>query len=430
MIQYIKIKNFEAIKEEIELNFEAIDTDGSPVYEVEMPDKRKLLKLAYIYGPNASGKSTILKAIQFLRELWLSPRYKRDDELEFDPFLFQAQPENDSTDIDLAFYVDGVRYIYQLKCTKRSILSEKMIFYQTNQPSELFSRTTDLEKQVSYVQFGSKVRAAAKDMNALETATLHNNTVFGAFQKTNVDIPAIAKLSRWLKDFFRLIINQDYDMSDYTAYQISRDPAFRKWMNMFLNKADKNIREVTVKLKNQDRPDTDLRSVKSWFPEDMQLRLLYDIMDNSEIHFHHVVGDNKVYTLAIEKESQGSQRYFGLGGVLYSLLTSSGFVSIDELDTSLHADLMKHFLQLFLLNSHQSQLLFTTHNLFLLEEQDFIRKDALWFTEKGEDGGVNLYSAADFDSDTLRKGASLINAYKAGRLGAKPNLGSPYLNAP
>jgi AAA15 family ATPase/GTPase len=110
-------------------------------------------------------------------------------------------------------------------------------------------------------------------------------------------------------------------------------------------------------------------------------------------------------------------------------LTQPSFVGIDELDASFHADLMKYLLQLFLLNSGSSQLIFTSHNLFLLEEKDLIRKDALWFTEKGKDGGVSLYSAADFDSTALRKGASLINAYKSGRLGAKPNLGSPYLTS-
>jgi len=71
-------------------------------------------------------------------------------------------------------------------------------------------------------------------------------------------------------------------------------------------------------------------------------------------------------------------------------------------------------------------MLITTHNTALMEDQDFIRRDALWFSEKGTDGSVRMYSAADFDSSTLRKDASLINAYKSGRLGAKPNLGSPY----
>lgn len=88
---------------------------------------------------------------------------------------------------------------------------------------------------------------------------------------------------------------------------------------------------------------------------------------------------------------------------------------------------MQYFLRAFLLNSQSSQLIITTHNFSLMENTDFIRRDALWFTEKTEAGVTELYSAADFDSTTLRKDASLIKAYKSGKLGAKPNLGSPYL---
>lgn len=62
-----------------------------------------------------------------------------------------------------------------------------------------------------------------------------------------------------------------------------------------------------------------------------------------------------------------------------------------------------------------------------MESQDFVRRDALWFGEKNEDGSISLYSGSDFDSSVLRKEASIIKAYKSGRLGAKPNLGSPYI---
>ncbi|MFX6846159.1 hypothetical protein ABTH17_18930, partial [Acinetobacter baumannii] len=77
--------------------------------------------------------------------------------------------------------------------------------------------------------------------------------------------------------------------------------------------------------------------------------------------------------------------------------------------------------------SDNSQLLITTHNLSLLDNTDFLRRDALWFSEKQKDGSSVLYSAQEFDSTTLRKDASLIKAYRAGKLGAKPNIGSPFI---
>jgi AAA15 family ATPase/GTPase len=430
MIHYVKISNFGPVQKEIELNFEATGEEGSPVYEVEMPDGRKLLKLAYIYGPNASGKTTVLRAIDFLRRLWLEPLYNKDHELDYDPFLFKPDPQQSPSTIEVAFYANDMRYVYRVTFFKRSVQTEKLVVYRTNQPTELFSRTTDLEKRLSYVDFGTAVKGAAGALAALATATLHNNTVLGAFQKINVDLPDLEQLNRWSKDFFSQMINAQTNLSDYTAYKISQDTTFANWMNIFLNKADPNLKGVSVKVeKSQSTEGFVERMLLSRPDANAQEDLIRAVVMEKQINFLHSLAGNEVYALPLAKESSGSIRYFGLGSVLYRLLTQPSFAGIDELDTSLHVDLMKYFLQVFLLNSGQSQLVFTSHNIFLLEEKDLIRKDALWFTEKGKDGQVSLYSAIDFDSATLRKGASLINAYKSGRLGAKPNLGSPYLTS-
>ena len=70
----------------------------------------------------------------------------------------------------------------------------------------------------------------------------------------------------------------------------------------------------------------------------------------------------------------------------------------------------------------------TTHSISLMENLDFLRRDALWFSEKKSDGSVNLYSASDFDSTTLQKESNILRGvYRTGKLGAKPNLGSPYV---
>jgi hypothetical protein len=231
------------------------------------------------------------------------------------------------------------------------------------------------------------------------------------------------------------------DVTEITAAQIDQNPTMNAWINSFLNKADSQITEVQV-------PDASRQLTIPWENPDLDLTFRLTAQGSHskgttlkgrrgsfysegpgkrKIDFIHQVDKDKKYALSILKESSGTKRYFGLGGPLYALIHGSHLLCIDELETSLHPDLMKHFLQTFLLNSTQSQLLITTHNVALMEEQDFIRRDALWFSEKSSDGSVNLYSGADFDSTALRKDASLINAYRSGRLGAKPNLGSPYL---
>lgn len=441
MTHYLKITNFGPLKETAELNFEPTQSEGD-AYEVMMPDGRVLIKLAYVYGANASGKTTVLKAFDFLRRLLLKPVSDKALELDYDPFLFCEAPYDAASRFELSFYADGVRYVYEIDFNKQSVLNEKIVFYQTAKPTELLSRTTDIEKRLSKVQFGSRMKVPAREKDLLESNTLHNNTVIGAYAKTNVDIPELEKLNLWFNDYLLGMVTSAIDLTEITALQIDNNPAVNQWINNFLNKADQQITEVNVpdassqigipeeafnldfKTRPPGRQEKDL--ISPALPPDN--RLAARNTSQRKIDFIHHTGEGKNYSLSILKESSGTKRYFGLGGPLYALIHGAHLLCIDELETSLHPDLMKHFLQTFLLNAGPSQMLVTTHNIALMEEQDFIRRDALWFCEKGNDGAVSLYSAADFDSTTLRKDASLVNAYKSGRLGAKPNLGSPYVN--
>jgi AAA15 family ATPase/GTPase len=446
MVHYLKIENFGPVKSVAEMNFEVAE-QVDDAYEVTMPDGRRLLKLAYIYGANASGKTTILKAFEFLRKLLLKPFTDKGIELDFEPFLFRNAPYKKNSRFELSFYAEGIRYVYQLSFNKQAILDEKVVFYQTAKPTELFSRSTDLKKRLAKIQFGSKIKVPARERDLLESNTLHNNTVIGAYAKTNVDIPELEKLNKWFTSFLLGMITSAQNLTELTVSLIDQNPLVNQWMNSFLNKADRQISAVEVgdsdHLIHVPSDESQLADFSGRFAlrESHSGKGSIQVKPGSalptgfygggavqrRVDFVHTVSDHKNYPLSILSESSGTKRYFGLGGPLYTLIHASRLLCIDELETSLHPDLMKHFLQIFLLNATNSQLLVTTHNTSLMENQDFIRRDALWFSEKNEDGSVGFYSAADFDSATLRKDASIINAYKAGRLGAKPNLGSPYL---
>jgi AAA15 family ATPase/GTPase len=444
MIHYLKIENFGPVKDQIEINFEVAEQEDENAYEVRMPDNRRLLKLAYIYGANASGKTTALKAFEFLRKLLLKPISDKAIELDFEPFLFCDSPYERASRFEVSFYIEGLRFVYDLKFNKQAILDERVVFYQTAKPTELFSRTTDLEKRLAKIQFGSKIKIPVREKDLLESNTLHNNTVIGAYAKTNVDIAELEKLNKWFNGFLLGMITSSHDLTETTASLINQNPLINQWIDTFLNKADYQITRVDVSSNlisipfDWDLPDfgTRIFSQRS-FAKETKIKPVSDSGPahkyygggaiQRKIDFVHKLKDDKSYSLPILTESNGTKRYFGLGGPLYALIHNAHILCIDELDTSLHPDLMKHFLQVFLLNAKNSQLLITTHNISLMENLDFIRKDALWFSEKKDDGSMSLYSASDFDSSILRKDASIINAYKSGRLGAKPNLGSPYL---
>jgi AAA15 family ATPase/GTPase len=147
-----------------------------------------------------------------------------------------------------------------------------------------------------------------------------------------------------------------------------------------------------------------------------------------ELVFNHLgkdeMGNRILIPFKIEQESQGTLRYYGLSGVLATLMTEPKMVSIDEFESSLHPDLAQNLILRFLVQSKAAQLLVTSHNIDFLGEQDVIRRDTIWFTQKDKNGATELYSAADFDTSVLRKTSSLLNVYETGKLGAKPNLGS------
>jgi len=102
-------------------------------------------------------------------------------------------------------------------------------------------------------------------------------------------------------------------------------------------------------------------------------------------------------------------------------MSNDEFLSIDEIESSLHPELIEFILEQFLKENSRSQLLVTTHYDPLLNTiDDLIRRDSVWFTEKGEDGSSELYSLSDFKG--LNKIRSFLKSYRNGRFGALPNI--------
>jgi hypothetical protein len=117
-------------------------------------------------------------------------------------------------------------------------------------------------------------------------------------------------------------------------------------------------------------------------------------------------------------------RMYGLSALMYSLIKQDQILLCDELENSLHYDLLTHIVKTFLANSERGQLIFTTHSLLLLDE-DYMRRDMVYFANKNESGATEIYRAKDFG---LHKDVSILNAYRAGKLGAKPQLGSIFID--
>ena len=127
-----------------------------------------------------------------------------------------------------------------------------------------------------------------------------------------------------------------------------------------------------------------------------------------------------MHRIQFDEESRGTLRYVGLGGVVHELIRNRGIVPIDELEASLHPDLVAFLIQMFLMNTIESQIIATAQNQSIMELA-YMRSDMVWLCEKDEEGASQYYSVQEFG---LHKKINIANAYRAGKLGAKPYLGS------
>lgn len=405
MIIKFSVQNFGSIKDKQTLSFEADKSNHLEEYYIIPINGMRLLKLGMIYGANASGKTTVLKALDLLRNIALKPKEKKTDELDFNPFLFDSETPNQNTILSIEFIQNSVRYYYEVELNKKAIVKERLDFYNPHK-ANVYQRTTNLETQFSEITFGSKIKTDKIFEKTLESNTLWNNTVLGGFLKTNIELKELKDATDWFGIYLSPLVSPNGKLENFISNIIETSLINKEKVIKLLQNADFNISDIILEEKDKN---IDIRTK------------LY------EIKLEHTVNNNK-YELPFNLESEGTQRYYGLAGFLDLIIRTSRGLAIDELESSLHPDLFTHFLLSFLINSKQSQIIATSHNREILNNKDIFRNDAIWITDKSENCATELYSLADFDTSVIRDTSNIYNAYKIGKLGGIPNLGDYYID--
>lgn len=429
MIINFSLQNFGSVKDKQTLTFEADKSDHLENSYIIHTNGLRLLKIALIYGANASGKTTILKALEFLRDIILEPETKKTDELDFQPFLFDAETPNENSVISIEFITNDTKYFYEVEFFRKAVVNEVLNFYNPNK-ANVYKRTTDIKNQFTEIKFGSKIKIDKLFEINLEANTLWNNTVLGGFLKTNVDVKELKEAVEWFKNYLRPAIYTKTQLERFVTSKITKGELSKIDVINILQKADFHISDIVIQEEEKEIPDGYIDFVKKQLKApDNEVKKLEekDKITSVNIAFEHTVIQSK-YNLPIEMESQGTRRFYGFAGLLALLIKNSTAFPIDQLESSLHPDLYTHFILSFLLNTDKSQIIATTHNLEILDNKDIFRNDVIWFTNKNENCATELYSLADFDSSIVRNTTNIYNAYKSGKLKAIPNLGDNFID--
>lgn len=430
MLINFSVENYRSIKNKITLTFEASNSDDLEDYFIINAGKDlRLLKLGLIYGANASGKTTLLESLTFLQDLVRKPIEKKTESIDISPFLFDNVSYSKSTKFSIEFFQNEVKYLYNLELNKNSILFEELFYHKPNK-ALVFRRNTETTKQLTEIEFGSKIKINKSHKSILEANTLWNNTVLGGYIKTNFESKELQDSVDWFDNKLKRLISTKTSLLSYISKRIENDRISKNDMVEFLKRADFNISDILIKSEEQD-VDSDLLDFinKKTLISNDKLKEIKEAgkITTKEIFFKHTLNESD-FLLSYNDESQGTQRYYQFSGLLSLMIGDELIVPIDEIESSLHPDLLKHFILSFLANSKKSQLIATTHHRELLIEKDILRSDSIWFTEKTESGCTELFSLDDFDSSVIRKDTgSIFNAYKTGKLGAVPSLSDYYI---
>lgn len=402
MIQEFQVENFYSIREKISINFlPSTDDKMLDYYTYEVKPGLRLLKLGIIYGANASGKTTILEAISFFRDfMTLRPNDKLTG-IEFFPFMLDNESRKKNTFMEMTFFIDGEKYVLGCEFNDRFIITEQLTVYTSSRPTLLYKRSYLRETDQTSISFGSKIGLSKKSKQTIEGNTTNNCSVMAAVGQSNVESSRLDKVFKYFSFNILPMLLPSMSVIEYVKTQLleSSDDALKSFLLQILKASDFNIVDLFVSKKDGASSSEDLI-------------------------FNHK-GDGGNFSLNETLESAGTKRFLGMAIILYKLIHQNCFFPIDEVETSIHYELFSYFIKVFLANSEgTSQLLMTTHDINLLDE-DFIRRDVVWFTVKNANGASSIKRLS---SSGLHKTMSVYNAYKQGKLVELPFLGSIFLD--
>jgi uncharacterized protein len=420
MLIEFRVANFRSIREEQVLSLVASRADKeleTSLIDVTLPGmaKTRYLRGAAIYGHNASGKTNILLAFEYVVGLVMNSAVglKPGDGTGTEPFKLDAVSIDKPSRFEMTFVMDTVRYLYGVSLTAERVIEEYLVAYPKGLPQKWFRRVYDHEKrQYNWDPPSSFFKADA----SLQERTRDNSLFLSVGPQFND--AQLTTVYRWFKGHVRFMkLSSDYSLQpSYTAQRLLRGDDSKNILNL-LRSADIAIVDASIEEK-----DINLDSLR----ETLSAKAFSELVSESsgkksfEVSLLHATGEGSPVGLNYaQEESAGTRRLFALAGPWMDILEHGYLVLIDEFETSLHPLLVKELIRLMQdpkTNPKGAQIIFTTHSPTLLDT-DLFRRDQIWFTEKDETGATRLYPLSDYQP---RKGEAIAKGYLAGRYGAIP----------
>ena len=417
MLIQFSVENYLSIKDKVFLSLEP-SVDKEHPENIISKEGNRATGIITIYGANASGKSSLFKAITVaLNMIRNSNNVQVTDVLPIVPFKFDFESRNKPTSFEFTFIAkDGKKYIYGFSATREKIVEEYLYYYTSAKPSLIFDISG--EEEPKFTRSHKVKLEAAYQMNTSKKLFLAT--------ATNWNVECTKVPFEWLAES----IDTFTDVASLSGYAFEkyREDETKEYVEFtrnLLKQADINISNIIVDTK--EVPSVNHIPLEGFIIQGQIVRPNFPEKQYSlEITTNHIIKDENgketEFALGLQEESLGTQQIFFYGPFLKDAFEKGKTLVLDEIERSLHPSIVKFIMNLFRdseVNKKGAQLIATTHETSLLSLDTF-RRDQIYFTEKDANTGVtDLYSLDEF---SVRKTENIEKGYLMGRYGAIPFL--------
>ena len=421
MLIEFSVANYLSFKEKVTFSMVATDLgeknklDENNIFQID--DELSLVKSAAIYGANASGKSNLVKALNFMRWFVLnsSSHTQITDEINVDRFRLSTETENKPSSFEVVFLLKSKIYRYGFELTKSRIVSEWLYYTPNKKEYKYFSR--DMQNISVLKRFSEgKLLESKTRANALfvSVAAQFNGKISGQILNWFQQLSIVSGIGNSLSNSHTLSL-----MNSHEAKKDILDLIIK--LDLGIN----DIRPYETKVPLERFPKELLKEITEAYEE--KLGNLSEIF-TVDVKTTHKVYDSKGSTITNKEfdldkdESEGTKKLFAFAAPILITLKHGRILIIDELDARLHPLITRTIVELFNSNEtnpNNAQLIFTIHDTNILSNKLF-REDQIWFTEKDRYEATDLYSLVEYE---LSSDAVFEGDYIEGRYGAIPFIG-------
>ena len=423
MLIEFSVKNFRSIRYRQTLSMVATsrlkkkeNTIAKPVVDERFP---ALLKALAIYGPNASGKSSVFKAMQILQRVVMIKPSPEGWQLPVSSFRFDPELRDKPSHFEVHFVQSGMRYAFEVALTADRIHEERLSIYVKGVEHELYARNfsdgADHYKFSEMLEGGESLHEAWRQLTGPRVLFLSQAVV-----NSNEELNQLRRPFLWLSDDLMFESHGMRNSTRYTQRLIADIPLFGQEVADLLSDVDVPVTAIRSMLQEESKATgPGLADANVAKESDTQLRAIYSKSEVKTTLTHRSSLGSADFDLS--EESDGTQNLMGFA-LPWSVFRRNDdgartkVLFVDELDSSLHPKLVEALVERHLKSGLNCQLIFTTHDTHLMDTK-LLRRDQIWFTERDETGATQLRSVHDFEG---REGEDIEKRYYEGRYRALP----------